>query len=66
MADIVAFPTDTAAEAERVDRMAEDSFLLDEGLELLADFRTIADSDVRDSLRALIKSMSRSSARLSS
>ena len=68
MAEIVAFPTDIASfcEAESTDKARDDFFLLDEGLELLADFRSIPNEDVRTSLRALVKSMARSSARLSS
>ena len=68
MAEIVAFPNDIASfcEAESTGKARDDFFLLDEGLELLADFRSIPNEDVRTSLRALVKSMARSSARLSS
>ncbi len=63
MAEIVAFPTDSAAlsSEETIDETTEDNFLLDEGLELLADFRAIPDLQVRNSLRVLVKSMSRGS-----
>jgi hypothetical protein len=59
MAEIVVFPTDAArypSEA-RDDELSGDRFLLDEGLDLLADYRAITDPDVRASLRALARSM---------
>ncbi len=64
MAEIVAFPTETAAAfsgEENVDRAVEDRFLLEEGLELLADYRAIEDKQVRASLRGLVKALVRSS-----
>lgn len=65
MAEIVAFPTESAtlSDKDTVDRAAEDFFLLDEGLELLADYRAIEDQQVRASLRALVKSLGRRSGR---
>ena len=58
MAEIVAFPTHVTQGPEAGDdEQAGDRFLLDEGLELLADYRAIADPDVRASLRALARSM---------
>ena len=66
MAEIVATESIARTDADQLDLMAQDCFLFDEGLELLADFRGIADPDVRTSLRALVKSMARQSRRLSS
>ena len=62
MAEIVAFPTESAtlSDKDTVDRAAD---LLDEGLELLADYRAIEDQQVRASLRALVKSLGRRSGR---
>ena len=67
MAEIVAFPTEglSISENEPIDQVAEDCFLLDEGLELLADYRAIPDHDVRASLRALVKSMALQGSRCS-
>ena len=61
MADILAFPTE--APDASLDCATDDRFLIDEGLELLGDFRAIEDRDVRDSLRALVKSMALASGR---
>ena len=64
MAEIVAFPTETASAfsgEENVDRAVEDCFLFEEGLELLADYRAIEDKQVRASLRGLVKALVRSS-----
>ena len=55
MADILVFPTDATDDAAA--EPAEDGFLLDEGLELLSDFRSIGDRRVRDSVRTLVKSL---------
>ena len=65
MADIVRFPSDTSAAADVHEADAReipgDRFLLDEGLELLADFRLIQNEDVRASLRKLVNSMASAS-----
>lgn len=62
MADILAFPADQA-DAAATD-VAYDQFLLEEGLELLGDFRAIDDRAVRDSLRTLVKAMAVASRRI--
>ena len=61
MAEIVLFPTDTTVLAEAQRELSADRFLLDEGLDLLADFRSIRDDNVRASLRGLVKSMAMAS-----
>ncbi len=61
MAEIVRFPTDGNVKSEVHVEIEEDMFLIDEGLELLADFRAIDDIEVRTSIRALVKAMAAAS-----
>ncbi len=61
MAEIVRFPTDGNVKPEVHGEIEEDMFLIDEGLELLADFRAIDDIEVRTSIRALVKAMAAAS-----
>ena len=56
MADIVMFPQDSGA-GETDSTIRGDSFLKDEGLELLAAYRRITDPCVRMSLMQLVKTL---------
>ena len=64
MAEILAFPTDQSVFTSDVAGSDHDRFLLDEGLELLGDFRSIEDRGIRDALRQLIKAMAFASRRI--
>lgn len=61
MADILVFPTDAttdvSSEQDVASEQSDDHFLLDEGLELLSDFRSIEDRQVRDAVRSLVKTL---------
>ena len=61
MAEIVLFPSDTTVLPAARQDVSDDRFLLDEGLDLLADFRSIRDDAVRASLRGLVKAMATAS-----
>ncbi len=56
MADIVMFPRDTGSEEDQPP-FPGDTFLKDEGLELLAAYRRISDPSVRMSLMQLVKTL---------
>ena len=57
MADIVSFPQDGRVSSEDYATREDDTFLKDEGLELLAAYRAIQDPSVRSSLMKLVKAL---------
>ncbi len=57
MADILTFPQDGGFFDEESAKATEDLFLKDEGLELLAAYRSIQDPAVRASLMQLVKTL---------
>ena len=57
MADIVMFPQDGTVTEEEAATFEHDTFLRDEGLELLATYRAIKDPSVRASLMQLVKTL---------
>ena len=59
MADIIDFPQEQG-DSQAGDQLDNDSFLLKEGLELLAHYRSIKDADVRASIMRLVATLSRS------
>ena len=59
MADIIDFPQDPNPQSSESDA-SEDTFLRDEGLELLAYYRAIKETAVRASILTLLQSLSRS------
>jgi hypothetical protein len=61
MADIVMFPKDDRELKSPQTDMSNDTFLLDEGLDMLAAYRLIRDASVRASLRQLAKTLAESS-----
>ena len=56
MADIVMFPQDGTGEEDQASASG-DTFLKDEGLDLLAAYRRISDPSVRMSLMQLVKTL---------
>ena len=56
MADIVMFPQDGGMEEDEL-TFHNDSFLKDEGLDLLAAYRRISDPSVRLSIMQLVKTL---------
>ena len=63
MAEIIDFPSERPDHDPHDTLDREDSFLLEEGLELLANYRAIKDPDVRASIMRLVACLSRAEAR---
>ena len=59
MADIIDFPSEPTPQSSDPDG-DNDAFLRDEGLELLAYYRSIEDTAVRGSIMTLLQSLARS------
>ena len=66
MADILTFPLDGPASEDESMMMETDTFLKDEGLDLLAAYRAIQDPTVRASVMQLVKTLAAADSRRAS